>query len=84
MSYLNDCYSLDGNNPNGYVGVGWSIFGLHDQGWKERPIFGKIRYMNLQGCRRKFDVGTYVATFQNQKMSSYLKKPATEEKKHEN
>jgi hypothetical protein len=28
-------------------------------GWKERPIFGKIRYMNLNGCKRKFDVKAF-------------------------
>ena len=29
-------------------------------GWGERSIFGKIRYMNYQGCKRKFDIKTYV------------------------
>lgn len=33
--------------------------GLHDMGWKERPVFGKIRYMNYAGCRRKFDVAAF-------------------------
>ena len=28
----------------------------HGQGWTERRIFGKIRYMNYDGCKRKFDV----------------------------
>ena len=28
--YLNDRYSLDGNDPNGFTGVGWSIMGIHD------------------------------------------------------
>lgn len=41
---LNDKYSLDGSCPNGFVGCAWSIGGVHDQGWKERPVFGKIRY----------------------------------------
>ena len=27
----------------------WSIAGIHDQGWAERPVFGKIRYMNYAG-----------------------------------
>ncbi len=31
--YLNDKYSLDGRDPNGYVGVAWSIGGIHDRGW---------------------------------------------------
>ena len=54
--YLNDRYSLDGRDPNGYVGCMWSICGVHDMGWKERPVFGKIRYMNYNGCKRKFKV----------------------------
>lgn len=58
--YLNDRWSIDGRDPNGYVGVMWSIAGLHDQGWKERPVFGKIRYMNYAGCKRKFDIDAYV------------------------
>ena len=33
---------------------------MHDQGWQERPIFGKIRFMNYKGCQRKFDVPAYV------------------------
>ena len=106
--YLNDRYSLDGRDPNGYVGCMWSICGTHDQvggcalvscdarvcgmcpllrqpfahrrvtagngmahrgpplpprcqGWKERPVFGKIRYMNYNGCKRKFKIAEYVA-----------------------
>jgi deoxyribodipyrimidine photo-lyase len=58
--YLNDKYALDGNDPNGFVGVGWSIMGIHDMGWKEREIFGKIRYMNYAGCKRKFLVDEFV------------------------
>ncbi|XP_037822376.1 deoxyribodipyrimidine photo-lyase [Lucilia sericata] len=60
---LNDKYSLDGRDPNGYVGCMWSIGGIHDQGWAERAIFGKIRYMNYQGCKRKFDVNAFVARY---------------------
>lgn len=59
--YLNDKYSIDGRDPNGYVGCMWSICGIHDQGWRERPIFGKIRFMNYKGCKRKFDVASFVA-----------------------
>ncbi len=57
---LNDRYSLDGRDPNGYVGCAWSVGGLHDRAWTERPVFGKIRYMNLNGCKRKFRVDRYV------------------------
>lgn len=62
---LNDRYELDGRDPNGYAGCAWSIGGLHDRPWPERPVFGKIRYMNEHGCRRKFDVDAYVERIGN-------------------
>lgn len=58
---LNDRYSIDGNDPNGYAGTAWSILGTHDRPWFERPVFGKIRYMNRNGCARRFDVEAYIA-----------------------
>lgn len=58
--YLNDKYSLDGRDPNGYAGIAWSIGGVHDRAWGERDVFGKIRYMNFNGCKRKFDVNRYI------------------------
>jgi deoxyribodipyrimidine photo-lyase len=58
--YLNDRYSIDGRDPNGYVGCMWSIGGIHDMGWTERNVFGKIRYMNYDGCKRKFKIDMYV------------------------
>nr|KAG5688704.1 hypothetical protein BaRGS_029530 [Batillaria attramentaria] len=61
--YLNDKYNLDGRDPNGYVGCMWSICGIHDQGWAERAVFGKIRYMNYNGCKRKFDVPGFVRKY---------------------
>ena len=59
MLKLNDTYELDGRDPNGYTGVAW-CFGKHDRAWKERKIFGKVRYMNANGLKRKFDIGGYV------------------------
>jgi deoxyribodipyrimidine photo-lyase len=56
---LNDKYTIDGRDPNGYVGILWSIGGLHDRAWFERPIYGQIRYMNYNGCKNKFDVKRY-------------------------
>lgn len=56
---LNDKYSLDGRDPNGYTGVAWSVMGIHDMGWTERKVFGKIRYMNYNGCTKKFKVIKY-------------------------
>jgi deoxyribodipyrimidine photo-lyase len=57
---LNDMYELDGADPNGYVGILWSMVGLHDRPWFEREIFGQIRYMNYEGLKRKFDVEKYI------------------------
>jgi deoxyribodipyrimidine photo-lyase len=57
--YLNDRYELDGRDTNGYAGIAWSIGGVHDRAWPERPIFGKIRYMSYNGCKSKFDVMAY-------------------------
>jgi len=59
-NYLNDHYSIDGGDPNGYVGVLWSIAGLHDRAWFSRPVFGKIRYMNYNGLKNRFDVEEYI------------------------
>ncbi|MFN3188557.1 MAG: deoxyribodipyrimidine photo-lyase [Candidatus Paceibacteria bacterium] len=61
--YLNDKYSLDGRDSNGVVGVMWSICGVHDRAWNERPVFGKIRYMNYAGCKRKFKVKEFEARY---------------------
>ncbi|OPY34082.1 MAG: Deoxyribodipyrimidine photo-lyase [Methanomassiliicoccales archaeon PtaU1.Bin124] len=58
--YLNNKYMLDGRDPNGYVGLAWSIGGLHDRAWPTRPIFGKVRYMSEGGARSKFDVDGYI------------------------
>jgi len=58
--YLNNRCELDGRDPNGYVGCAWSIGGVHDRAWFERPVFGKIRYMSYNGCRSKFNVALYI------------------------
>ena len=57
---LNDTYHLDGGDPNGYVGVLWSIAGVHDRPWFNRSVYGTIRYMSADGMRKKFDVDAYV------------------------
>lgn len=63
--YLNDKYELDGNDPNGVVGVMWSICGVHDRAWNERDVFGKIRYMNYAGAKRKFKVADFVEKYES-------------------
>ncbi len=56
---LNNKYFIDGRDPNSFANVAW-IFGLHDRPWPERPIFGKVRYMNARGLERKCDIAAYL------------------------
>lgn len=57
--YLNNKYFLDGRDPNSYANVAW-VFGQHDRGWTERPIYGKVRYMSSGGLERKSKPDQYV------------------------
>ncbi|HPB31206.1 MAG TPA: deoxyribodipyrimidine photolyase, partial [Candidatus Sumerlaeota bacterium] len=59
MIRLNDRYELDGRDPAGYANIAW-CFGKHDRPWTERPVFGKVRYMNAAGLKRKFDMEGYL------------------------
>jgi deoxyribodipyrimidine photo-lyase len=59
LEHLNNKYALDGRNPNSYAGILW-CFGKHDRPWFERPVFGKMRYMNSGGAARKIDAAAYI------------------------
>jgi deoxyribodipyrimidine photo-lyase len=59
MIHLHDVYALDGRDPNTYTNILW-CFGLHDRPWRERPVFGQIRYMSIGGMRRKTDTAAYI------------------------
>lgn len=59
LIYLNNKYALDGRDPNSFAGIAW-CFGKHDRAWAERSVFGKLRYMNANGLKRKFDIELYV------------------------
>lgn len=69
---LNDCWHLDGRDPNGIVGVAWAVGGLHDRPWKERPIFGMVRYMSLASTGRKFNSANYIARWTGSDMPAQL------------
>lgn len=58
--YLNDKYAFDSPSPNGYVGILWSIAGLHDRAFKDYPITGKIRRMTYNSIKHKFDIQEYI------------------------
>lgn len=59
MVFLNNKYALDGRDANSYAGIAW-CFGKHDRAWQERPVFGKVRYMNANGLKKKFDMTKYI------------------------
>jgi deoxyribodipyrimidine photo-lyase len=60
MIHLDDIYALDRRDPNTYTNLLW-CFGLHDWPWGERPVFGQIRHMSLDGMRSKTDTAAYIA-----------------------
>ena len=53
LIYLNDTYMIDGRDPNGYVGILWSVAGVHDRPWFEKDIIGLIRPMSTNGVLKK-------------------------------
>jgi deoxyribodipyrimidine photo-lyase len=57
---LNNTYFLDGRDANSFANVAW-VFGQHDRGWTERPVFGKTRSMTAGGLERKADPRAFVA-----------------------
>merc|ERR1712025_9950 len=63
--YLNDKYSLDGCDPNGYLGCMWSVVGSHDRNFRERKVTGKVRYMTYGATKGKFDVGVVERKYAN-------------------
>jgi deoxyribodipyrimidine photo-lyase len=52
-------YALDGRDPNTYTNILW-CFGLHDRPWPARPVFGTMRYMSLEGMKRKSNTRAYI------------------------
>ncbi len=62
MLELNNKYALDGRDPNSYSGIFWCL-GRFDRPWRERPVFGKVRYMSSKNTARKFEVEAYLARF---------------------
>jgi deoxyribodipyrimidine photo-lyase len=57
--YLNNKYFVDGRDANSYANIAW-VYGNHDRGWTERPVYGKVRYMSAGGLERKAKPDEYV------------------------
>ncbi|HZL56043.1 MAG TPA: hypothetical protein VFC21_03115 [Bryobacteraceae bacterium] len=49
----------NGRDPNTYANILW-LFGLHARPWPERPVFGQLRYISLEGMKRKTDTTAYI------------------------
>ena len=62
LIHLNDKYSIDGRDENGYAGINW-CFGLHDKPFFRRNIFGIVRYMAESGIKKKFNTNEYIKKF---------------------
>ncbi|SOV11661.1 deoxyribodipyrimidine photo-lyase, putative [Plasmodium sp. gorilla clade G2] len=69
---LNDDFSIDAKSPYGYVSIMSSIMAVHDQSWNERNIFGKIRYMNYNSCKRHFDINYYMQKYPRGKENALI------------
>lgn len=61
--YLNDKYALDAPSCNGYTNILWSIGGLHDRPFLDRPVTVKIRTMTYNGAKSKFNVEEYIKKY---------------------
>ncbi len=60
MFELNNCYALDGRDPNSSTGNCW-VLGRYDRRYRpERSIVGKVRYMSSEATAHKHAVGDYV------------------------
>ena len=59
---LNNKYFIDGRDANSFTNVGW-LFGLHDQPWPTRPVYGQVRSMGAPSLK-KFDADGYVKDVQ--------------------
>lgn len=56
---INNRWFLDGRDPSSYANVGW-CFGLHDQGFQERDVMGKVRPFTTAALKRKDDLDAWL------------------------
>ena len=61
--YLNDKYAYDSPSSNGYVGILWAVAGLHDRAFADYPVTGKIRRINYNSLRKKYDLTEYLKKY---------------------
>ena len=56
---INNRWFLDGRDESSFTNVSW-CFGLHDQGFKERDVSGKVRPFTTAALERKDDLDAWV------------------------
>jgi len=56
---LNNTWFLDGRDASSFANVGW-CFGLHDQGFQERDVSGKLRPFTTAALKRKDDLSGWL------------------------
>ncbi len=66
---LNNRYFIDGRDPVSYASVAW-LFGRHDRAFQSREVFGKLRYMNAKGLKRKYNMDAYLTRMAQVKSDS--------------
>ncbi|SBS92610.1 deoxyribodipyrimidine photo-lyase, putative [Plasmodium ovale curtisi] len=69
---LTNEFSIDGKTANTYASIMSSIMGVHDQSWNERSVFGKIRYMDYNSCKRNFDINLYMTKYPKGKENALI------------
>jgi len=59
--------------------------GKFDRAWTQRPIYGKIRYMNSDSTKKKYKTDTYISVYSNnkfQKRKTLVIQPTKTEKEN--
>jgi deoxyribodipyrimidine photo-lyase len=57
--YLNNRYSLDGNDPIGYAGIAMVLGGLYSKPWKSKDVIGKLKHYSYTQERFSHDLDAY-------------------------
>jgi deoxyribodipyrimidine photo-lyase len=57
--YLNNRYSLDGNDPIGYTGIAMVVGGLYGKQWKSKEVIGKLKKHTYTQERFSYDLDAY-------------------------
>jgi deoxyribodipyrimidine photo-lyase len=57
--FMNNRYSLDGNDPIGYTGIAMVVGGLYGKPWKTKEVIGKLKMHTYTQERFSYDINAY-------------------------